>query len=392
MEASAASATPARLPPWRAGRPRRSAAERRAQRSRAHGRVAQALLRCFADLAAHRGCQPSRLGIALGALLVAGGQGASQDPEATAMPAPGVSCAAAGATATPAPAATVEVAECHGPGATALPAPVVSCAAAGATPKLFVVGLPAPAATVEVAECHDPGATALPAPGLSCAAAGAMAWTAPAATMEDAEVEHALRIGPAGDVALGATECTGAGVGAASQVSAEYDQAPRHGPAVAVALVGVETGDNSDHWAWNPVAEVFTPAGAAAFAPCQGEDMEEQGKADVPMPGVDVLAPGWWAKVLSRAERAPLGGAAVLGPQVGPPAVGADWLGFLDLRSVAAAACSWSLARDAVELKKYLRWSSEASSNYVVTPTPGAAGLRHLKGRRLQPMVAYLGK
>ena len=82
----------------------------------------------------------------------------------------------------------------------------------------------------------------------------------------------------------------------------------------------------------------------------------------------------------------------MLGPQVGPPAVGADWLGFLDLRSVAAAACSWSLARDAVELKKYLRWSSEASSNYVFTPTPGAAGLRHLKGRRLQPMVAYLGK
>ena len=226
MEASAASATPARLPPWRAGRPRRSAAERRAQRSRAHGRVAQALLRCFADLAAHRGCQPSRLGIALGALLVAGGQGASQDPEATAMPAPGVSCAAAGATATPAPAATVEVAECHDPGATALPAPVVSCAAAGATPKLFVVGLSAPAATVEVAECHDPGATALPAPGLSCAAAGATGVTAtpaPAATVEVAECHDpgatALPALPPCSALLANAAAGAAAAGAPSQVA-----------------------------------------------------------------------------------------------------------------------------------------------------------------------------
>ena len=99
-----------------------------------------------------------------------------------------------------------------------------------------------------------------------------MAWTAPAATMEDAEVEHALRIGPAGDVALGAAECTGAGVGAASQVSAEYDQAPRHGPAAAVALVGVETGDNSDHWAWNPLAEVADRLGDQPLAAAAGAE------------------------------------------------------------------------------------------------------------------------
>jgi hypothetical protein len=357
MEASAASATPARQPPWRAGRPRRSAGERRAQRSRAHGRVAQALLRCFADLATHRGCQPSRLGIALGALLAAEGQGAtveaalSQDPEATAMPAPGVSCAATGATALPAPAAS-----------------------------------------------QDPEATAMPAPGVPCAAAGATALPAPAATVEVAATEHA----PA---ALRTAGRNDGDVGTVTMEVAEFDQAPRHGSAVAVTLMGAETGGNSGQWAWNSLAEVFIPASAAAFAPCQGEDKVEQEEADVPMPGADVLSSGWWVNALashalaksSPPLGAPQGCARVVRRQVGTPAAGAAWLGFLDRRAFAFAACTWSLARDAVDM--LIRRSFEeafedyfaaptpgaaclgASSSVVVAPTPRAAGLRRMKGR-----------
>ena len=50
-------------------RPRRTAAERRAQRRRATGRAVQQLLRAFEELTCHRGCMPSRLGRALQAAL-----------------------------------------------------------------------------------------------------------------------------------------------------------------------------------------------------------------------------------------------------------------------------------------------------------------------------------
>ena len=56
-------------PPWTTTpgpppRPRRTAAERRAQAGRAQARAAQALLRSFRDLG-HRGCRPTKLGTAL---------------------------------------------------------------------------------------------------------------------------------------------------------------------------------------------------------------------------------------------------------------------------------------------------------------------------------------
>ena len=50
-------------------RPRRSAAERRAQALRAQGRMVQKLLASFEALSSHRGCLPSRLGSALAAAL-----------------------------------------------------------------------------------------------------------------------------------------------------------------------------------------------------------------------------------------------------------------------------------------------------------------------------------
>jgi len=50
-------------------RPRRSAAERRAQAQRAHFRVVQRLLRGFHSVQDHRGCQPTALGAALGQAL-----------------------------------------------------------------------------------------------------------------------------------------------------------------------------------------------------------------------------------------------------------------------------------------------------------------------------------
>ena len=61
-------------------RTRRSAAARRAQRERATARVAQALLRGFAELRQHRGGRPSRLAAALAAALDDfPGTGASQE-------------------------------------------------------------------------------------------------------------------------------------------------------------------------------------------------------------------------------------------------------------------------------------------------------------------------
>ena len=51
------------------GRPRRSAAERRAQYQRAQFRVVQSLLRGFRSLQDHRGCRPTTLGVALGQAL-----------------------------------------------------------------------------------------------------------------------------------------------------------------------------------------------------------------------------------------------------------------------------------------------------------------------------------
>ena len=51
--------------PWWHGRPRRSAAERRAQAQRAEARAVQRLLAGISELGRHRGCQPSRLGLAL---------------------------------------------------------------------------------------------------------------------------------------------------------------------------------------------------------------------------------------------------------------------------------------------------------------------------------------
>ncbi|CAK0842844.1 unnamed protein product [Prorocentrum cordatum] len=88
-------------PPWCAAagqpqRPRRSAAERRAQARRKQARAAQELLRAFRDLG-HRGCRPTRLGKALAEALGAvapsgsaplaagsGGNGADWDPDGAA--------------------------------------------------------------------------------------------------------------------------------------------------------------------------------------------------------------------------------------------------------------------------------------------------------------------
>jgi hypothetical protein len=360
MEASAASATPARQPPWRAGRPRRSAGERRAQRSRAHGRVAQALLRCFADLATHRGCQPSRLGIALGALLAAEGQGAtveaaalSQDPVVSASPAPGVSCAAAGATALPTPAASQD------PEATALPAPGVSCAATGAT------ALPTPAAS------QDLEATAMPAPGFPCAAAGATALPAPAATVEVAAIElapAALRTaghndGDVGTVTMevagqdpGATALPAPGVSCAAAAASALPAPPcyfdifdvsceaetqteidvdtrmfacpkrtllsevvRGDSADAMAVSGQELDPESGAalWQWNPRAVAFVPAQAASAETWEATDGGAAAGAgayanydvDTEMlartvqaaqpPGAGALSPDWWARALA---------------------------------------------------------------------------------------------
>ena len=50
-------------------RPRRTAAERRAQAQRAQRRVVQSLLRGFQELGSHRGCQPTYLGAARATLL-----------------------------------------------------------------------------------------------------------------------------------------------------------------------------------------------------------------------------------------------------------------------------------------------------------------------------------
>jgi hypothetical protein len=54
----------------RARRPNRTAAQRRAQRSRAEARTAQRLLAGFTSLTTHRGCRPSKLGAALAQVLV----------------------------------------------------------------------------------------------------------------------------------------------------------------------------------------------------------------------------------------------------------------------------------------------------------------------------------
>ena len=51
-------------PPWASRRPRRSAAERRAQALRAEGRVCQRLLTSFSELQSHRGGWPTQLGLA----------------------------------------------------------------------------------------------------------------------------------------------------------------------------------------------------------------------------------------------------------------------------------------------------------------------------------------
>lgn len=60
-----------RASPGSFSRPRRSAADRRAQARRAQGRAAQQLMRAFGELAMHRGCAPSRLGAALAEALAA---------------------------------------------------------------------------------------------------------------------------------------------------------------------------------------------------------------------------------------------------------------------------------------------------------------------------------
>ncbi|CAK0854495.1 unnamed protein product [Prorocentrum cordatum] len=76
-------------PPWLAAsvpaRPRRSAAERRAQAMRAQARAAQSLLRAFAPLQ-HRGCRPTLVGTALAEAL---GEAVARAPRAAAAPPPG---------------------------------------------------------------------------------------------------------------------------------------------------------------------------------------------------------------------------------------------------------------------------------------------------------------
>ena len=60
-------ATPSADPLLR--RPRRTAAERRAQKQRSEARVIQKMLRGFSELEAHRGCRPTVLGAALAQVL-----------------------------------------------------------------------------------------------------------------------------------------------------------------------------------------------------------------------------------------------------------------------------------------------------------------------------------
>ena len=69
-------------------RRKKTAAERRAQRLRAEARCAQRLLRGFDDLVAHRGCRPTRLGLALQAALR--GQGCPDLPGEAAQGADGL--------------------------------------------------------------------------------------------------------------------------------------------------------------------------------------------------------------------------------------------------------------------------------------------------------------
>ena len=65
--AGAARAVGSAEAPARGGRPRRTAAARRAQHERANARAVQLLLRSFASLREHRGGEPSTLGNALAA-------------------------------------------------------------------------------------------------------------------------------------------------------------------------------------------------------------------------------------------------------------------------------------------------------------------------------------
>ena len=58
-------AAPARALAWWHGRPRRSGAQRRAQKERAHARTIQHLLAAFAEVQSHRGGQLTVLGEAL---------------------------------------------------------------------------------------------------------------------------------------------------------------------------------------------------------------------------------------------------------------------------------------------------------------------------------------
>ena len=53
------------VPPWHGARPRRTGANRRAQKSRAHAKAIQLLLKGFAEIQDHRGGRLSRLGMAL---------------------------------------------------------------------------------------------------------------------------------------------------------------------------------------------------------------------------------------------------------------------------------------------------------------------------------------
>jgi hypothetical protein len=340
------------------GRRKKSAAERRAQGLRAEARVVQRMLRCLLEVGAHRGCRRSRLGDAFLRLLH---EEAPVEEDVPPMAATAdFDMGEDAADARPGHSAAV-IREVDGTffGGEALreglyeaKEPRSTVAAGGAT---HVISRRVGSAAKEgcVVGCCAAVREDVVSYSASSSTAGVFDVGACAGAVACGAVVQARAASAAEQ---GARSCSYIVVGEDAETM-DVDEvalagpASRHGPAVAVATMGLGSVDNAGQWAWNHLAEVFTPAVAEAAAPCQGEDQLVQGESDAPIPGADVLSPGWWVTTLAKASPtvyAPQDGARVVGFLEGSPAVSADWLGFLDRRSAAFAASTWSLARDAV--------------------------------------------
>jgi len=199
-------------PNWAELRPRRSGAARRAQAERAGARAVQRLLKGFEELTAHRGCQPSRLGTALGAAL--GGKGDwdrvhdERLARATAWAtAANTTTAAAEAAMMAARAATTEAEAAKAAAEAATWAAWAATVAAEATAKATVETLTATAAATEAGAAT----TTVTMPGAATEAAWTAASSTATATVEaSGQRPEAAEAGPASTAATTPFSAAGA--------------------------------------------------------------------------------------------------------------------------------------------------------------------------------------